>query len=350
MAVVAPQLIGESALFHALLDRVSDIAALDRSLLLLGERGTGKELIASRVHFLSPRWEQTYIRVDCAAFTDEALEVELFGDGHSSGRVMSANDGTLFLDNIDVCPEWMQAKLTRLIEYGTFEAPESYITETVDVRVIAAISPLSDVNALSHGDALSSDLLDRLTAHVLTLPPLRIRPDDISPLVTYFGKKIVSELGAERFPGITPEALAFLQARSWPGNVRELKNVIDRSTAEAFLLDESLAAPIHHMILNPFETAWGNEIALDANLQSDVGPNIMPRTQTMSASEVSVGKIKSQTQLNEKAFTDRVMIFERGLIDQALDLYDHHQGKAANSLGLTYHQFRGLLRKHGIKK
>lgn len=336
MASVTPQLIGESAFFHALLDRVSDIAALDRPLLIVGERGTGKELIASRVHFLSPRWEQAYVSVNCAGFTEDALEVEIFGDGHSNGRVMLADGGTLFLDNIDACPFWMQGKLARLIEYGEFEAPESYITETVDVRIVSATSSALDAKSISSGEVLSSDLLDRLSAHILTLPPLRIRTDDIPSLVTYFGKKIVSNLGAERFPGLTPEAIAFLQGQSWPGNVRELKNVIERSTAEAYLEDESLSAPIHSMVLNPFETSWDEEKSAE------------PETHSLPEHSPSQGG--GQVELETTDFTDRVMVFERGLIDQALYLHDHHQGKAAGYLGLSYHQFRGLLRKHGIKK
>lgn len=335
MAAIAPQLIGESADFHALLDRVSDLAALNRPILITGERGTGKELIASRLHFLSARWEQAYVSVNCAAFTEEGLEIELFGDGHTDGRLASADGGTLFLDNIEALPLWMQEKLQRAIEHGEYEAPESQITHSVDIRYLAALSGGADARALIKNGQLSSEFMDRVATHMLILPPLRSRPDDIAPLVTFFGRKIVSNLGAERFPGITPEALAFLQGQPWPGNIRELKNLIERSVAEAFLRDETLSEPIHDMV----PSLLG---AVEEEIQTPAAePLIVPQDHTAPA---------PQPAMVTTDFNQRVMVFERQLIDQAMDRHDHHQGKAADYLGLTYHQFRGLLRKHGLKK
>ncbi|MGJ8563302.1 MAG: sigma 54-interacting transcriptional regulator [Alphaproteobacteria bacterium] len=334
MATKPPQFIGESTQFHAILDRISDLAALDRPILIVGERGTGKELVASRLHFLSPRWEQAYIRVNCAAYTDEDLEIALFGESIHDGLFNEANGGTLFLDNIDAAALWMQERLLRFVETGEFEAVGSRDTRTVNIHVIAAASPTTDLRQVVKAGTFSAELLDRLASHVLTLPPLRIRPDDIQPLVTHFGKAIVSSLGAQRFPGITPEALAFLQTQPWPGNVRDLKNVIERSTAESFLVDESLLEPIHVMIMDPFQDTWS------AHAPSQVGaPLRAPSTLPPEQGDPKTADLPS-----------RVMTFERGLIDQALDRHEHHQGKAADYLGLSYHQFRGLLRKHGLKK
>lgn len=333
MALKPPQFIGESASFHATLDRISDLAALDRPILIVGERGTGKELVASRLHFLSPRWEQSYNRVNCAAYTDEDLEIALFGEEHQDGLLNEADGGTVFLDNIDIAAFWMQERLLRLVETGEFVAVGSRDTQTVNIQIIAAASPTTDLREVVKAGTFSAELLDRLAAHVLTLPPLRIRPDDIQPLVTHFGKAVAIALGADQFPGITPEALAFLQAQPWPGNVRDLKNVVERSTAESFLIDESLANPLHAMIMDPFENMWSDAPASEN-----------------SAPDTSAPAKKAPDALVTTDFTERVMTFERQLIDQALTLHEHHQGKASDYLGLSYHQFRGLLRKHGLKK
>lgn len=333
MALKPPQFIGESAAFHMTLDRISDLAALDRPVLIVGERGTGKELVASRLHFLSPRWEESYNRVNCAAYTDEDLEIALFGEEHQNGLLNEADGGTVFLDNIDITAPWMQERLLRLVETGEFVAVGSRETQTVNIHIIAAASPTTDLRDVVKAGNFSAELLDRLAAHVLTLPPLRIRPDDIQPLVTHFGKAVAIALGADRFPGITPEALTFLQSQPWPGNVRDLKNVVERSTAESFLIDESLAAPLHTMIMDPFENVWS-----DTQAQNNPAQNIPTPAH------------KTQDTLDTTDFTQRVMTFERQLIDQALTLHEHHQGKAADYLGLSYHQFRGLLRKHGLKK
>lgn len=328
MATRPPQLIGESPLFHALLDRVSDLASLDCPVFITGEPGTGKELMASRLHFLSPRWEQAYQSVDCAAYNDDDLQDVFFGGadyGDSEGRLVAAEGGTCLLHNIDRTSRRFQARLARIIIYKEYEAPGGG-AESVDVRFICTSS--IDVPAAVNAGTFSAALLDAMSFEVLRLPPLRGRFEDITALAEHFGRKIASGLGAEQFPGFTPEALAVLAEHPWPTNVRGLKAVSERSVANAFLIDETLAMPITKLRLDPFGTA-----------QRTSEPSRPVAAQTADTPELATTD-----------FTDRVMTFERGLIDQALTLHDHHQGKASDYLGLTYHQFRGLLRKHGMKK
>ena len=232
MAALPPQPIGQSQAYLAILDRVSDSAILERPVLIVGEHGTGKELIAKRLHFLSPRWEKIFITVNCAAFTDERLDEELFGksflDGRedTNGKFYHADEGTIFLDNIDSVSPRLQEKLMGAVEYGRYEASGEHAEQEVDVRVITA-SSVDLPSAVARGD-FRGDLLYRLAFEVLTLPPLRARRDDILPLADHFGRKIAAELGATTFPGFTAEASEALLSRSWTGNVRELRNVVER--------------------------------------------------------------------------------------------------------------------------
>jgi len=352
MSAIPAQPIGQSESFHALLDRVSDAAALDRPVIVVGERGTGKEMIASRLHFLSPRWEAQFVKVNCAAFSDEMLDRELFGetfmDGQddTNGRFFEADGGTIFLDNIDTLSPRLQEKLMRAVEYGEYEAGGEAHTQQVNVRIVTATG--IDLPAAVTRGEFRVDLVDRLAFDVITIPPLRYRPEDIAPLAEHFGRKIAGSLGADSFPGFTPEVMTLMEARQWTGNVRELKAVIERNVAQAFLKDESLSTPIATLQLDPFDGPYRLRDAAPVtpsvapiykeSLDSiDDTPNTEPRDVVMTA------EIKA-------SFSDRVMTFERRLIDEALQVSEGHQGKAAKHLDLTYHSFRGLLRKHGLKK
>ena len=347
MAALQSQPIGQSEIFHQLMDSVSDMAALERPVLIVGEHGTGKELIASRLHFLSPRWEQILVKVNCAAFDEDMLNIELFGetflDGRddTNGRFYQADGGTLFLDNIDQVSPRLQEKLMRAVEYGEFEAGVESETQSVDVRLIVATGV--DLPGAVAAGTFRVDLLDRLAFHVLTLPPLRVRPDDIPALAEHFGRKISGELGADAFPGFTAEVSAALLAQSWPGNVRELKLVVERSVAKAFLADESLSAPIASLVLDPFDSPYRLQSAPKTSApiyKEMIAPVVVDGKDTPDTVETPTGK----------DFAARVMTFERSLIDEAMTVAEHHQGKAADYLGMTYHAFRGLLRKHGLKK
>jgi psp operon transcriptional activator len=348
MPTLPPQPIGQSQAYLAILDRVSDTATLDKPVLLVGERGTGKELIAARLHFLSPRWERVFISVNCAAFTHEELDRELFGssllDGRAdtNGKFFAADEGTLFLDNIDMVPSRLQEKLMGAVEYGRYAASGETATEDVDVRVITATG--IDLPAAVARGEFRADLLDRLAFDVLTLPPLRARRDDIAPLSEYFGRKMAAELGAPSFPGFRAESLQALEARDWPGNVRELKTIVERNTANAWLADETLSEPLGPLQFDPFE---GPHRLRDTSPVAPTPQPAPPSDRPMPA--YGLPELDPSPTV-EESFTDRVLAFERRLIDEALRTSEGHQGKAAKRLELSYHQFRGLLRKHGLKK
>jgi len=339
MAAIPPQLIGGSPAWLATLDQITGSAALDKSMLVVGERGTGKELVAARLHFLSPRWEQAYIAVNCAALSDELLDSELFGHeagaftGASKrrlGRFERADKGTLFLDEIATASARVQEKLLRVVEYGQFERLGGDQTITVDVRVIGATN--TDLPAAAKAGEFRADLLDRLAFDVITLPPLRVRKADVFSLAEHFGKRMAVGLGAESFPGFTPEVMEFLSDYEWPGNVRELKNVTERAVGRAFNEDTSLSSPVGQINLDPFEAPW--------RLGKDIDSTAQPKTSDTVITPQPAGT----------DFTDRTNAFELSLVNEALAQSKNHQGKAADYLGLTYHQFRGLLRKHGLRK
>lgn len=359
---IRSQPIGSSESFMALMDRVSDYASTDRPVLIAGERGTGKELIGGRVHFLSPRWEAVNVRVNCAAFSSDELDRELFGqsfmDGRAdtNGRFFEADGGTLFLDAIEALPLHLQEKLMHVIDHGQVQATGELYSESVNVRVVAATSV--DLPSAVIAGRFRGDLLDRLAFHVITLPPLRARTDDVASLVDHFGRQTARDLGAEQFPGLTAEAQERLRTHPFPGNIRELKSIVERTTVQAFLADESLSEPIASLVLDPFRSP---------HRLKDVSPPsvVLPELQTSAPqptgsaliSEISTAaKLDTETGPDKNVapapigFADRVMAFERSLIDEAMRAANGHQGKAAERLDLSYHQFRGLLRKHGLKK
>ncbi len=344
MSSIPAQPIGQSESFHALMDRVSNTASLDRPVLIVGERGTGKEMIASRLHFLSPRWEALYVKVNCAAFSDDMLDRELFGetfmDGRddTNGRFYEADGGTIFLDNIESLSPRLQEKLMRAVEYGEYEAGGEAETQQVDVHLITATG--IDLPAAVRRGEFRADLIDRLAFDVITLPPLRARREDIALLAEHFGRKISADLGADAFPGFTAEAMVTIETRDWSGNVRELKTVVERNVARAFLLDETLTNPISDLNFDPFESPYrlnDTEVSPSAPAKIAIIDENIAQTEEMPAGLST-------------SFNERVLVFERRLIDEALRLHDGHQGKAAAHLELTYHSFRGLLRKHGLKK
>jgi len=342
MAAIPPQLIGESPEFHALLNWVSDIASLNLPVLVLGEAGTGKEMIASRLHFLSPRWEQSYHAINCAAYDPAILSDIIFGEGLNTALLETAEGGTLFFDNIESLPASVLERLARLVEYNVYRPNDGQDDQAVDIRFVFSADPA--ILARSARRAEISAFLDRLATDVVNIPPLRDRKTDIVPLLLHFGRKSASKLGADQFPGVTSEAMEALLGYDWPGNVRELKSVIERSTARAFLTDETLSAPIANIFFSPFMTAF-REKPRNAERISPISSPALPKTANAYVSSAPMGKPPLT-----KEFGDRVYAFERGLIDEAMTTQDHHQGKAAEYLGLSYHQFRGLLRKHGLRK
>ncbi|MEM7766902.1 MAG: phage shock protein operon transcriptional activator [Pseudomonadota bacterium] len=339
----APQLIGESPAWLEALEHASRVAPLERPLLLIGERGTGKELIGERLHFLSSRWEGPFIKVNCAALSEELLDSELFGHERGAftgaterraGRFELADGGTLFLDEIATASQRVQEKLLRVVEYGEYQRLGGEAVLMTDVRVVAATN-IDLPSAVARG-RFRADLLDRLAFDVITLPPLRARTGDASLLADYFARRMAIELGMD-FPGFSPSAIAAVETHAWPGNVRELRNFAERLTHRA--LAEMPAEPVMFdpAALDPFASPWRLDPASDTAASpsgSDTGNT------TLAAPDPAL----------PDDFERAVAVYEMQLIDTALSQTGQHQGRAADLLGLTYHQFRGLLKKHGYGK
>ncbi|MGD2132810.1 MAG: phage shock protein operon transcriptional activator [Maricaulaceae bacterium] len=341
----APAVIGQAPSFLAALEHASATAGLDRSLLIIGERGTGKELVAARIHFLSPRWDKNYLKVNCAALSDELLESELFGHEAGAftgaarrheGRFERADGGTLFLDEIANASARVQEKILRVIEYGEFERVGGEETLSTDVRVIGATN--ADLPALAEKGKFRADLLDRLAFDVVSLPPLRHRWEDIPILAEHFGRRMAAELGAPAFPGYALGAMGLLLDYAWPGNVRELRNVIERAVFRASLDDPALAAPIDDVVLDPFATPW------------TAAPPEPPGDAPASNVDPAPAAPKPPAPRIDAPFESQTAAFERAIVRGALSAEGGHQGRAAERLGLTYHQFRGLLRKYDLIK
>lgn len=317
------RLIGESPALSELLDHTSRAAALNRPILVMGERGTGKELIAQRLHFLSPRWQNPFLKVNCGALSDTLLDADLFGyepgaftgaNRLHKGRFERAHEGTLFLDEVGNMSAQVQEKLLRVIEYGEFERLGGQAPMQVDVRIVAATH--ENLPALVEQDRFRADLLDRLSFDVLAVPPLRERQEDIRILAEHFAIAMSSELGWDWFPGFTEKALNKLKSHPFYGNVRELKNTVERSVYRWARAD----TPIDEVILDPFETSWQTAKPGHSNIDLPL------------------------------QFNDVMAKKEVELLQQALDANGHHQGHTAQSLGLSYHQLRNLLRKHNLLK
>ena len=320
------RLVGESPAFLAALDEVSAVAPLEKPVLIVGERGTGKELIAARLHYLSNRWDATFLKMNCAAISDSLLESELFGHEAGAftgatrahqGRFERADGGTLFLDELATTSALVQEKILRVIEYGEFERLGGTKTLRADVRLIAATN--EDLPRLAHAGKFRRDLLDRLAFDVITLPPLRARSEDIPLLAEYFAIDMATELGRDYFPGFAPAAQERLASHDWPGNVRELKNVVERAV---YRTPDDL--PVREITIDPFDSPFrpAEEDSADAGAAGTPGLPLDIK-QTVRQLEID-------------------------LCNTALANARYNQRKAAELVGLTYHQFRGYLRKYDL--
>jgi len=322
-------LIGESPVFLEVLERVSRVAQLNRPVLVIGERGTGKELIAARIHYLSPRWDRPFVKLNCAALAESLLETELFGHEAGSftgatrrrlGRFELANEGSLFLDELANTSDRVQEKVLRVIEYGELERVGGNDTISTDVRIIGATN--EDLPALAEDGRFRADLLDRLAFDVITLPPLRERREDILPLASHFAVKMSGELKLELFAGFSESARDLLLDYAWPGNVRELKNVVERAVYTSLGDDE----PISDINFDPFDSPWrpGGTVVSDPS-------GVMGSAPTEAYD-----------------FKDHVQNMEIELLQAALKRCRFNQKKTAEFLGMTYHQLRGYLRKYEL--
>ena len=324
-------IIGEAPAFLEMLEHVSRAASLSKPVLVVGERGTGKELIASRLHFLSERWEQPVVKVNCAALTESILESELFGHEAGAftgaakthiGHFERADGGTLILDELATISLRMQEKILRTIEYGEIQRVGGSETLRVDVRIVGSTN--ADLQSLAAADRFRKDLLDRLAFDVITVPPLRDRVEDILPLANAFAINMASELKWSYFAGFSPRASSALLRNRWPGNVRELKNTIERTVYRA----RDPEQPITELALDPFDSPFKLTEAV-ADRQKESRSRRAPLLPTNLA--------------------QRLIDVETDLLEAALEKSRFNQRVAAELLGLSYHQFRGRLKKLDIR-
>ncbi len=305
----APDLIAQSASMQPILRLMERIGPSDANVLVTGEHGTGKEVVARWLHAVSTRATRPMVTVNLGGLSDGVFESELFGHTKGAftdaktdriGRFELADGGTLFLDEIANLSLTQQAKLLRVLQSGELERVGSSKTRRVDVRIIAATN--ADLHAEVAAGRFREDLLFRLNTVELKLPPLRDRRDDIPVLAAYFQKQYATRYG-KRSSGFQPDAMRALLAYSWPGNVRELAHAIERAT----LLAEG-------------DTVKAADLALGSN--SGAAP---ARLEDLSLEDV-----------------------ERVLIQKALDRYDGNVSRAAEALGLSRSALYRRLEKHAL--
>ncbi|MBN2059222.1 MAG: phage shock protein operon transcriptional activator [Deltaproteobacteria bacterium] len=327
-----PEALGQSEKFLVFQERLARVAPINRPVLLLGERGTGKELAAARLHYLSSRWDGPMIALNCSALNPSLIESELFGyergaftgaDQRRTGRFENADNGSIFLDEIGTIPLEVQEKILRVVEYGTFERVGSSESIEVDVRIIAATN--ADLVMLASKGLFKQDLMDRLSFEVLFLPPLRERKEDIMLLAKYFAGRMSFELKRDEIPFFSSDAVKVLENYSWPGNVRELKNLVERAVYRS----DSTEISDSDIIFDPFQSPY-NVISFREKDDLSEGPVML----------------KNLLEPEQRSFHEMVDAFKKGLVEDALKDARYNQRLAAKLLGLTYHQFRGLYRKY----
>jgi psp operon transcriptional activator len=333
------QFIGQSGAFLDAMERASRAAPLRRPVLVVGERGTGKELIAERLHRLSPRWGEPLVTLNCAAMPETLIEAELFGHEAGAftgatkaraGRFEEADRGTLFLDELGTLSMGAQERLLRAVEYGEVARIGSSRPMRVDVRIVAATN--EDLPRMADEGRFRPDLLDRLSFEVITLPPLRAREGDVAVLAEHFGRRMASELGWERWPGFAPAAVAAMEAYGWPGNVRELRNVVERAVYRW----GHGGAPIDDVVFDPFVSPWK--------------PVPMPRAAVPADDAPADAEARAAPQSVPVVQDLRAAVeaHERALLVAALERHRFNQRATAAGLALSYDQLRHALRRHAL--
>jgi psp operon transcriptional activator len=336
------RMIGESPNFLQMQEEISRLAPLQKPVLIIGERGTGKELVAARLHYLSRRWEQEFLKINCAAFNENLLESQLFG--HESGAFTGAvkqqkgyferaDKGTLFLDEVANTSMNVQEKLLRVTEYGEIERLGGTRPLKVDVRLVAATNV--DLPQQAAEGRFREDLLDRLAFAVITLPPLRERREDIPVLARHFAIDMIKELGRDYFPGFSKSASQALLDYEWPGNIRELKNVVERCV----YLCEDPDQPVREVNFDPFASPW-RPLASRGRLNSSALKDSGKRS-TLLPDE-------GEPLISSLGFKQQIQDYEQRILKEALKQCKFNQRKAARLLDLSYDQLRGYLRKYEL--
>ena len=333
------QFLGQSGAFLDAVERASRAAPMRRPVLVVGERGTGKELIAERLHRLSARWGEPLITLNCAALPETLIEAELFGHEAGAftgatraraGRFEEADKGTLFLDELATLSMGAQERLLRAVEYGEVTRIGSSRPIMVDVRIVAATN--EDLPRLAEEGRFRADLLDRLSFEVITLPPLRVREGDIYVLAEYFGRRMATDLSWDEWPGFSTGAMQALEDHQWPGNVRELRNVIERAVYRWDSWDQ----PIAHIVFDPFDSPWK--------------PAAMPRAEAEGV-QTAFNPVAMPLQIHFDSIEDlrgAVDAHERSILEHALGKHRYNQRQTAKALGLSYDQLRHCMKKHGL--
>jgi len=303
------KIVGESPQIRALLDQVRRVAVVPRPVLIVGERGTGKELVARAIHFTGGSSARPIVTVNCAAFSEALLESELFGhekgaftgaDSVRHGKFEQADGGTLFLDEIGNMALAFQEKILRVVEYGTFTRVGGTAERKTSARIIAATN--RNLEEMIAAGEFVADLYDRLTFETIHVPPLRQREGDVEVLARYFLDQFAREIPAFGGKTLSPAAISILRSYRFPGNVRELKNLIER-------------AAFHD--------------TTDEITPEDIG--MLPH-----------GELSSQS----GSFYEKLEAFGRRLIEDALRTCGGNQAQAARNLGLSYHQLRYCRKKY----
>lgn len=332
------QFVGQSTAFLDSVERASRAAPMGRPVLVIGERGTGKELIAERLHQLSRRWQEPLVTLNCAALPESLIEAELFGHEQGAftgatrvraGRFEEADKGTLFLDELATLSMGAQERLLRAVEYGEITRIGSSRPIKVDVRIVAATN--EDLPRLADQGRFRPDLLDRLSFEVITLPPLRVREGDIRVLSDYFGRRMAAELHWDAWPGFSEAAMAALEDYQWPGNVRELRNVVERAVYRW----DNWEMPVGYVVFDPFDSPW--KPAPMARTAEPDGTRVAAPEPVQPLSYDQVTDLRSAVDAHEKA-----------IVENALTRHRYNQRQTAKALGLTYDQLRHCLKKHGL--
>ncbi|MCK0127736.1 phage shock protein operon transcriptional activator [Erythrobacter sp. F6033] len=340
------QFIGQSGAFLDAVERASRAAPMSRPVLVIGERGTGKELIAERLHRLSTRWDEPLVTMNCAALPETLIEAELFGHEAGAftgatkaraGRFEEADKGTLFLDELGTLSMGAQERLLRAVEYGEVTRIGSSRPIRVDVRIVAATN--DDLPALAESGEFRADLLDRLSFEVITLPPLRVREGDVGVLAQHFARRMAAELDWHQWPGFAPHVNEQLENYAWPGNVRELRNVVERAV---YRWDDP-AEPISHVQFDPFDSPW--KPVSPSHRKSE--PAVRSPADGQGAQPAGAGSLGVDLD-HVDDLRAAVDMHERSIVQHALGKHRWNQRQTAKALGLSYDQLRHAIKKHGL--
>ena len=344
--------VGQSLAFLDAVEQAGRAAELIRPVLVIGERGTGKELIAERIHRLSPRWDGPLIVMNCAALPETLIEAELFGHEAGAftgatraraGRFEEADGGTLFLDELGTLSMAAQERLLRAVEYGEVTRIGASRPLNVDVRIVAATNEhLPD--AVEAG-RFRADLLDRLSFEVITLPPLRGREGDVEVLAEHFGRRMATELHWPGWPGFSRKAMEALVAYRWPGNVRELRNVVERAVYRW----PDPTTPIDAIQFDPFASPWKPEPMPSHRANGAAPPAAAAGPEPEPAAPDKPANGALSIMLDDITdFRAAVDAHESTILRHALERNRYNQRATAKALGLSYDQLRHCLRKHEL--